>query len=58
MPTTKSGKDALANGDGAVGDPASLGIAVMMLGQADTSYADAAIEGISPSNEAMVACYR
>ncbi|KAJ7279569.1 hypothetical protein C8J57DRAFT_1712576 [Mycena rebaudengoi] len=37
-----TGKDGLSNGDGAVGDPASLGVGAMMLGKTDETFAVAA----------------
>ncbi|KAI3615445.1 hypothetical protein WG66_011933 [Moniliophthora roreri] len=39
-----SGANALSDGDGAVGDPASLGVSALLLGQTIPKYADAARE--------------
>ncbi|KAF8157065.1 family 88 glycosyl hydrolase [Crassisporium funariophilum] len=41
-----TGKDALSNGDGAVGDPASLGVSAVLLGKTNETYAKAAKETI------------
>lgn len=37
-----TGSDGLINGNGAVGDPASLGVAAVMLGKTETAYMNAA----------------
>ncbi|RDB18363.1 Unsaturated rhamnogalacturonyl hydrolase YesR [Hypsizygus marmoreus] len=37
-----NGADGLVNGNGAVGDPASLGVSAVMLGKTDPSFSDAA----------------
>ena len=42
-----TGANVLVNGDGAVGDPASLGVSAVMLGKADDRYAQAASETIN-----------
>jgi hypothetical protein len=39
-----TGADVLQDGDGAVGDPASLGVSAILLGQTDATYWDAATE--------------
>ncbi|KAL0571591.1 hypothetical protein V5O48_010371 [Marasmius crinis-equi] len=39
---SEDGKNALANGDGAVGDPASLGVAALMFGRSILMYREAA----------------
>lgn len=36
-----TGANGLADGDGAVGDPASLGVAAVLLGKTDSKFADA-----------------
>jgi len=41
------GANVLANGDGAVGDPASLGVSAVMLGKTDGRYAQAASDTIN-----------
>ena len=41
------GANVLADGDGAVGDPASLGVSAVMLGKTDDRYAQAASETIN-----------
>ncbi|KAF8872499.1 hypothetical protein BD779DRAFT_1679667 [Infundibulicybe gibba] len=40
------GENALSPGDGAVGDPASLGTSAVLLGKTDKAYADAAAETV------------
>ncbi|KAG6864139.1 hypothetical protein C0991_012188 [Blastosporella zonata] len=40
--TLGSGVNGLSNGDGAVGDPASLGVSAVMLGKTDSRYSEAA----------------
>lgn len=39
-----TGADGLSDGDGAVGDPASLGVAAVMLGKTDASFEDGAYQ--------------
>lgn len=45
--TIGSGANALSNGDGAVGDPASLGVAAILLGKKDKKFADAAADQLN-----------
>lgn len=45
--TIGTGPDALSKGDGAVGDPASLGVAAIMLGKTDKKFAAAAADQLN-----------
>ncbi|RDB16933.1 Unsaturated rhamnogalacturonyl hydrolase YesR [Hypsizygus marmoreus] len=42
-----TGPDALSKGDGAVGDPASLGVSAILLGKTNQTFADAAVEQLN-----------